>query len=408
MTATPRQVVVTGLGATTPLGGDVASTWEGLLAGRSGVRRLTDEWVEQLPVHIAAPVAVEPPLERLEARTLDRVQQLALVAAREAWADAGTPEVDPERLAAVVGSGIGGVLTLLNQYDILRERGPRRVSPHVVPMLMPNGPAATVGLAFTARAGVHAPVSACASGAEAIGYALDMIRAGRADVAITGGSEAAIHPLPLAGFAQMQALSRRNDAPQAASRPFDKGRDGFILGEGAGALVLESAEHAAARGARVYATLAGSGTSADAYHVTAPEPSGAGAARAVRAALRSGGLTAADLVHINAHGTSTPIGDVAEAHALRAALGDALDRVAVTSTKSMTGHLLGAAGAVEAVIAVLTLRDKVVPATRNLDALDDEIDLDVVSIDNRSIPGGAVLSNSFGFGGHDVCLAFTP
>ncbi|AEH10850.1 MULTISPECIES: beta-ketoacyl-ACP synthase II [Protofrankia] len=408
MTATPRQVVVTGLGATTPLGGDVASTWEGLLAGRSGVRRLTDEWVEQLPVHIAAPVAVEPPLERLEARTLDRVQQLALVAAREAWADAGTPEVDPERLAAVVGSGIGGVLTLLNQYDVLRERGPRRVSPHVVPMLMPNGPAATVGLAFTARAGVHAPVSACASGAEAIGYALDMIRAGRADVAITGGSEAAIHPLPLAGFAQMQALSRRNDAPQAASRPFDKGRDGFILGEGAGALVLESAEHAAARGARVYATLAGSGTSADAYHVTAPEPSGAGAARAVRAALRSGGLTASDLVHINAHGTSTPIGDVAEAHALRAALGDALDRVAVTSTKSMTGHLLGAAGAVEAVIAVLTLRDKIVPATRNLDALDDEIDLDVVSIDNRSILAGAVLSNSFGFGGHDVCLAFTP
>ncbi|WP_250284445.1 MULTISPECIES: beta-ketoacyl-ACP synthase II [unclassified Frankia] len=408
MTATPRQVVVTGLGATTPLGGDVASTWEGLLAGRSGVRRLTDEWVEQLPVHIAAPAAVEPPLERLEARTLDRVQQLALVAAREAWADAGTPEVDPERLAAVVGSGIGGVLTLLNQYEVLRERGPRRVSPHVVPMLMPNGPAATVGLAFTARAGVHAPVSACASGAEAIGYALDMIRAGRADVAITGGSEAAIHPLPLAGFAQMQALSRRNDAPQAASRPFDKGRDGFILGEGAGALVLESAEHAAARGARVYATLAGSGTSADAYHVTAPEPSGAGAARAVRAALHSGGLTPADLVHINAHGTSTPIGDVAEAHALRAALGDTLDGVAVTSTKSMTGHLLGAAGAVEAVIAVLTLRDRVVPATRNLDALDDEIDLDVVSIDNRAIPAGAVLSNSFGFGGHDVCLVFTP
>uniref|UniRef100_UPI001041463C beta-ketoacyl-ACP synthase II n=1 Tax=Protofrankia symbiont of Coriaria ruscifolia TaxID=1306542 RepID=UPI001041463C len=325
-----------------------------------------------------------------------------------AWADAGAPQVDPDRLAAVIGSGIGGVLTLLNQYDVLRERGPRRVSPHVVPMLMPNGPAATVGLAFTARAGVHAPVSACASGAEAIGYALDMIRAGRADVAITGGSEAAIHPLPIAGFAQMQALSRRNDAPQAASRPFDKGRDGFILGEGAGVLVLETAEHARARGARVYATLAGAGTSADAYHVTAPEPSGAGAARAVRAALQSGGLTAADLVHINAHGTSTPIGDVAEARALRAALGNALDSVAVTSTKSMTGHLLGAAGAVEAVISVLALRDRIVPATRNLDALDDDIDLDVVSIDNRSIPAGAALSNSFGFGGHDVCLAFTP
>ncbi|WP_239310045.1 MULTISPECIES: beta-ketoacyl-ACP synthase II [unclassified Frankia] len=408
MTETPRQVVVTGLGATTPVGGDVASTWEGLLAGRSGVRRLTEDWVEQLPVHIGAPLAVEPPLGRVEARTLDRVQQLALVAAREAWADAGTPDVDPERLAAVIGSGIGGVLTLLGQYDVLRERGPRRVSPHVVPMLMPNGPAATVGLAFTARAGVHAPVSACASGAEAISHALDMLRAGRADIAIAGGSEAAIHALPLAGFAQMQALSRRNDAPATASRPFDKGRDGFVLGEGAGVLVLETAEHARARGARVYATLAGSGISADAYHVAAPEPGGAGAARAVRAALRSAGLVPTDVVHINAHATSTPAGDVAEARALRAALGAALDTVTVTSTKSMTGHLLGAAGAVEAVFCVLALRERTVPATRNLDALDDEIDLDVVSIDNRAIPTGAVLSNSFGFGGHDVCLAFTP
>lgn len=408
MTETPRQVVVTGLGATTPVGGDVASTWEGLLAGRSGVRRLTEDWVEQLPVHIGAPLAVEPPLGRVEARTLDRVQQLALVAAREAWADAGTPDVDPERLAAVIGSGIGGVLTLLGQYDVLRERGPRRVSPHVVPMLMPNGPAATVGLAFTARAGVHAPVSACASGAEAISHALDMLRAGRADIAIAGGSEAAIHALPLAGFAQMQALSRRNDAPATASRPFDKGRDGFVLGEGAGVLVLETAEHARARGARVYATLAGSGISSDAYHVAAPEPGGAGAARAVRAALRSAGLVPTDVVHINAHATSTPAGDVAEARALRAALGAALDTVTVTSTKSMTGHLLGAAGAVEAVFCVLALRERTVPATRNLDALDDEIDLDVVSIDNRAIPTGAVLSNSFGFGGHDVCLAFTP
>ncbi|WP_239333635.1 beta-ketoacyl-ACP synthase II [Frankia sp. CiP3] len=408
MTETPRQVVVTGLGATTPVGGDVASTWEGLLAGRSGARRLTEDWVEQLPVHIGAPLAVEPPLGRVEARTLDRVQQLALVAAREAWADAGTPDVDPERLAAVIGSGIGGVLTLLGQYDVLRERGPRRVSPHVVPMLMPNGPAATVGLAFTARAGVHAPVSACASGAEAISHALDMLRAGRADIAIAGGSEAAIHALPLAGFAQMQALSRRNDAPATASRPFDKGRDGFVLGEGAGVLVLETAEHARARGARVYATLAGSGISSDAYHVAAPEPGGAGAARAVRAALRSAGLVPTDVVHINAHATSTPAGDVAEARALRAALGAALDTVTVTSTKSMTGHLLGAAGAVEAVFCVLALRERTVPATRNLDALDDEIDLDVVSIDNRAIPTGAVLSNSFGFGGHDVCLAFTP
>jgi 3-oxoacyl-[acyl-carrier-protein] synthase II len=408
VTETPRQVVVTGLGATTPLGGDVPSTWEGLLAGRSGIGLLTDEWVEQLPVRIAGRVAVEPPLGRVEARTLDRTQQLALVAAREAWADAGAPDVDLERLGTVVGSGIGGVLTLLHQHDVLREKGPRRVSPHVVPMLMPNGPAATVALAFKAQAGCHAPVSACASGAEAIGYALDMIRADRADIVIAGGTEAAIHPLPIAGFAQMQALSKRNDAPASASRPFDKGRDGFVLGEGAGILVLETAEHARARGARIYGTLAGYGASSDAYHVAAPEPTGAGAARAVRFALRSAGLSPADVVHVNAHATSTPIGDISEARALRLALGSALDAAVVTSTKSMTGHLLGAAGAVEAVFSVLAIRDRTVPATRNLDAIDDEIDLDVAQIDNRSINPGAVLSNSFGFGGHDVCLAFTP
>jgi 3-oxoacyl-[acyl-carrier-protein] synthase II len=406
--ATPRQVVITGLGATTPLGGDVKSTWEGLLASRSGVRRLTEDWVEQLPVHIAAPLAVEPALGRVEARTLDRTQQMALVAARAAWADAGSPEVDHERLAVSLGSGIGGVLTLLHQHDVLRERGPRRVSPHVVPMLMPNGAAATVGLAMGAKAGVHAPVSACASGSEAIALGLDLIRASRADTVIAGGTEASIHALPIAGFAQMQALSRRNDAPEAASRPFDKGRDGFVLGEGAGVLVLEAAEHAEARGARVYATLAGAGISADAHHVAAPDPTGSGAARAVRAALRTGGLGPADVVHINAHATSTPPGDLAEAHALRIALGSDLDSVAVTSTKSMTGHLLGAAGAVEAIVAVLSMRERIVPATRNLDALDDEIDLDVVTIDNRAIGSGAALSNSFGFGGHDICLAFTP
>ncbi|SNQ49016.1 beta-ketoacyl-acyl carrier protein synthase II [Frankia canadensis] len=407
MTTTPRQVVVTGLGAITPLGGDVATTWEGLLSGRSGVRRITEDWIEQLPVHIAAPLAVEPPLGRVEARTLDRSQQMALVAAREAWADAGSPEVDQERLAACVASGIGGVITLLTQHDVLREKGPRRVSPHLVPMLMPNGPASTVGLAFGAKAGVHAPVSACASGSEAIALALDIIRAGRADVVIAGGTEAAIAALPIAGFAQMQALSRRNDTPETASRPFDKARDGFVLGEGAAILVLEAAEHAAARGARVHGVLAGAGISSDAYHVAAPDPSGAGAARAVRAALRSASLEATDIIHINAHATSTPAGDLAEAVALRDALGDHLDEVVVTSTKSMTGHLLGAAGALEAVASILALRGRVVPATRNLDALDDEIALDVAVVDNRTIGTGAALSNSFGFGGHDVCLAFT-
>jgi 3-oxoacyl-[acyl-carrier-protein] synthase II len=407
MTTTPGQVVVTGLGAITPLGGDVATTWEGLLSGRSGVRRITEAWIGELPVQIAAPLAVEPPLGRVEARTLDRSQQMALVAAREAWADAGSPEVDHERLAACVASGIGGVTTLLAQHDVLREKGPRRVSPHLVPMLMPNGPASTVGLAFGAKAGVHAPVSACASGSEAIALALDIIRAGRADVVIAGGTEAAIAALPIAGFAQMQALSRRNDTPETASRPFDKARDGFVLGEGAAILVLESAEHAAARGARVHGVLAGAGISSDAYHVAASDPSGAGAARAVRGALRSASLEPTDVIHINAHATSTPTGDLAEAVALRTALGSHIDQVVVTSTKSMTGHLLGAAGALEAVASILALRDQIVPATRNLDALDDEIALDVAVVDNRTISTGAVLSNSFGFGGHDVCLAFT-
>jgi 3-oxoacyl-[acyl-carrier-protein] synthase II len=401
------RIVVTGLGATTPLGGDVPTTWQGLLSGRSGVDRLTQDWAQELPVRIAAQLAVEPELDRVEARKLDRVQQMALVAAREAWQDAGAPEVDQERLGVVVGSGIGGVLTLLSQYDVLRERGPRRVSPMVVPMLMPNGPAAAVGLELKAKAGVHAPVSACASGAEAIAYALDMLRLGRADMIVAGGSEAAIAPLPIAGFAQMRALSSREDAPQVASRPFDKGRDGFVLGEGAGVLVLETEEHARARGAKVYAELAGAGMSADAYHVAAPEPEGAGAARAVRGALASGNLDARDVRHINAHATSTPVGDVAEARALRLALGDAADGVAVTSTKSMTGHLLGAAGAVEAIATILALQEGVIPATRNLDDPDDDIDLDLVRVDNRPLSSGVALSNSFGFGGHDVCLAFT-
>ena len=402
------RVLVTGLGATTPLGGDVPTTWQGMLSGRSGVDRLTQDWAQELPVRIAAQLAVEPGLDRVEARKLDRVQQMALVAAREAWQDAGSPEIDEERLAVVVGSGIGGVLTLLSQYDILRERGPRRVSPLVVPMLMPNGPAAAVGLDLKAKAGVHAPVSACASGAEAIAYALDLLRLGRADVVVAGGSEAAIAPLPIAGFAQMRALSNRDDEPQVASRPFDKGRDGFVLGEGAGIVVLETEEHARARGARVYAELAGAGMSADAYHVAAPEPEGQGAARAVRGALASGNLDARDVRHINAHATSTPVGDVAEARALRLALGDAADGVSVTSTKSMTGHLLGAAGAVEAIATILALKDGVVPATRNLDDPDDDIDLDLVRVDNRPLTSGVALSNSFGFGGHDVCLAFTP
>ena len=406
--SSPRPtVLVTGLGATTPLGGDVASTWSAMLAGKSGVQALTDSWAEDLPVRIGATVAVDPKdvLERVRARTLDRSQQLALVAAQEAWADAGAPSVDPERLAVVIASGIGGVVTLLSAYDTYRDKGARFVSPHTIPMLMPNGPAATVGLELGARAGVHAPVSACASGSEAIALALDVLRAGRADVVVCGGTEAAVHPLCVLAFAQMRALSVRNDDPAAASRPFDKARDGFVMGEGAGILVLETEEHAKARGARVYAEVAGAGISSDAHHIAAPEPTGAGAARAIQLAIRDASIDAADITHVNAHATSTPLGDIAECLALRTALGGALDHIPVTAPKSMTGHMLGAAGAVEALVTVLSIRDHVVPPTINLDDPDDDIDVDVVTVDARTLSPGAAITNSFGFGGHNVTLA---
>ena len=398
-------VAITGLGALTPLGADVAALESGLLEGRSGVRLLHEPEFAELPARLAATVDLTGRLERIEARTLDRVQQLALVAAREAWADAGSPEVAPERLAVVVGTGIGGALTILGQADVLREKGPRAVSPHLVPMLMPNGPAATVGLELGARGGVHCPVSACASGAEALAVALELLRSGRADVVVAGGSEACVHPLPLAGFAQMRALSTRHDAPQEASRPYDKGRDGFVLGEGAGILVLERAEFAAARGARVHAHLAGAGLASDAHHVTAPDPSGVGAARSITLALADAGVGPQDVGHINAHATSTPLGDVAEARALVSALG--AHRPPVTATKSCTGHLLGAAGAVEAIATVLALKSGVVPAIRNLDDLDDQVDVDTVRMKNRVHPHDVALSTSFGFGGHDVSLVLT-
>ena len=416
MTTTQARALVTGLGATTPVGGDVASTWNAFLAGRSGARALTEEWAEQLPVRIAARVAVEPTdvLPRVQARRLDRSGQFAIIAAREAWADAGyegpagEADIDPDRLGVVCASGIGGVTTLLSNYDVLLESGPRRVSPLAIPMLMPNSPAAHVGLEISARAGVHTPVSACASGAEALAYGLDMIRSGRADVVMAGGTEAAIHPLPLAAFANMMALSKRNDEPARASRPYDKGRDGFVLGEGAGMVVLESVEHAEARGARVYAELVGAGLSADSHHIAQPDPSGAGAVKAMQNALVNGGLAAGDVRHLNAHATSTPVGDIAEAVAIRIALGDAADGVTVTSTKSMTGHLLGGAGAVESIAVILALHHRMAPPTINVDDLDDEIGLDVVRGEPRPLGDGvlAALNNSFGFGGHNVALAF--
>ena len=411
---THTRVVVTGLGATSPVGGDVPSTWQALLEGRSGVRALEQEWAEQLNSRIAAPVAVEPGevLERVKARRLDRSGQLAMVAAMEAWADAGLapeegedPRVDQERLAVAVASGIGGVHTLLSNYDQLKEKGPRRVSPLAIPMLMPNGPSASVGLYVGARAGVHTPVSACASGNESIALGIDLIRAGRADVVLVGGTEAAIHPLPMAAFGQMMALSRRNDEPEAASRPWDAGRDGFVLGEGAGVLVLESEAHAEARGARVYAEAAGAGITSDSHDIAQPDPSGAGATRAMRLALSSGGMEAGDVHHVNAHATSTPQGDVAEALAIRAALGEGTQAV-VTSTKSMTGHLLGAAGALESIATLLALRHRTVPPTVNLEEPDD-VGLDLAD-KVRDLPAGdvAALNNSFGFGGHNVAIAF--
>ena len=404
---TKPEVVVTGLGATTPLGGDVASTWDAMLAGRSGVSKLTQEWAEQLPVRIAAQLVVEPSevLDRILLRRLDRSEALGLIAAAEAWKDSGLDRdsLDGERLGVVVGSGIGGAQTLLAQDDILEASGPRRVSPHTVPMLMPNGPAAYVGLEYKAKAGVHAPTSACATGAEAIAWGLDMIRSGRADVVIAGGVEAVIHPLPIAGFASMRAMSTRNDDPEKASRPWDKGRDGFVLGEGAGIVILERADHAAARGARVYARLAGAGMTSDGYDIVQPHPEGEGGARSMRVALRDSGLAATDVTHVNAHATSTPVGDMAEVGAVQGVLGA---HPVLTATKSMTGHLLGAAGALESIATILAIRDSVVPPTINLDDPDDALTLDVAAHKARPMQIPAALNNSFGFGGHNVALIF--
>jgi 3-oxoacyl-[acyl-carrier-protein] synthase II len=406
-------VVVTGLGATTPLGGDAASTWAAMLAGRSGVRRLTEPWAEQLPVRIAASAAADPAeiVGRVQARRMDRCEQFALVAAREAWADAGAPELDPERLGVAVTSGIGGIGSTLAGYDTLKEKGWQRISPFTVPMLMPNGSAGWISMELGAHAGAHSLVSACASGAEAIGYGIDMIRYGRADVVVAGGTEAAIMALNIAAFAVMRAMSTRNDDPEGASRPFDKARDGFVLGEGAGMLVLESLSHARQRGARVYAVAAGAGYSSDAYHIAHPAPDGAGVAAAIGRALADARVNPEQVVHVNAHATSTPEGDPLEAQALVKALGSATDGVIVSSTKSMTGHLLGGAGAIESVAAVLALRDQVAPPTINLEDLEDDVPVDVAAeprpLTKRGSEPMAVLNNAFGFGGHNVSLVFT-
>lgn len=402
------EIVVTGLGATTPLGGDVATFWAGLLAGRSGVTALTEERFADLPVRIAARMSRDPAeeLARVQARRLDRSEQAALVAAREAWADAGfegkaaDAGLDPTRVAVVIGTGIGGVTSLLDQYDVLREKGPGRVSPLLITMNMPNGSAAHVGLDIGAQAGVHTTVSACASGSEAVAYGLDLLRLDRADIVVVGGTEACIHPLNIAGFAQMRAMSTRNDEPERASRPFDKGRDGFVLGEGAGVLVLERASSAAARGRTPYAVLQSAAITSDAVDIVAPDRSGQ--VRALRHLIERSGLSADDVVHVNAHATSTPIGDMGEASAIAELFGE--DTV-VTSTKSMTGHLLGAAGAIESIATVLAVHHDIVPPTINLDDPDDDLRVDVPR-QPRQMSVTAAVNDSFGFGGHNAALLF--
>jgi 3-oxoacyl-[acyl-carrier-protein] synthase II len=384
-----------------------------MLAGRSGVHALTDDWAADLPVRIAATAAADPAtaVGRVQARRMDRCEQFALAAAREAWADAGKPDVDPERLGVVVTSGIGGIGSTLAAYDTLKEKGWQRISPFTVPMLMPNGSAGWISVELGARAGAHSVVSACASGAEAVGYGIEMIRSGRADVVVAGGTEAAIMALNLGAFAVMRALSPRNDEPERASRPFDKGRDGFVLGEGAGIMVLEAAEHAAARGATVHAVAAGAGYSSDGYHIAHPHPEGTGIKLAMTRALADAGVAADQVIHVNAHATSTPEGDVVEAQAIAAVLGPAADSVVVSSTKSMTGHLLGGAGAVESVAAILALRERVAPPTINLEDPDDGVEVHVATEPRELRAGGsrpmAVLNNAFGFGGANVSLVFT-
>ncbi len=415
-----HKVVVTGLGAFSPLGEDVPTTWKNALEGVSGVKTIEEPWVEEygIPVSFAAQVAIDPTeserLSKVEAKRLDPSGQFALIAAREAWADAGfsgedadaAEEVDSERTAVAFGTGMGGVWTLLDAWDTLREKGPRRMLPMTVPMLMPNSSAAAISMNLKARAAAQTVVSACASSTEAMEIGVELIRSGKADVVVVGGSEAAIHPMTIAAFAKMQALSTRNDDPAAASRPYDTERDGFVMGEGAAALIIESEEHAKARNASIYAEIAGTGVSADAYHITAPEPSALGATRALREALEDGNIDPEQVVHVNAHATSTPVGDIPESLALREVFGEHTKDVAVSATKSMTGHLLGGAGAIEAVFTVLAVHHRKAPCTINLNEQDPQIELNIVT-EARDLPEGEIVavSNSFGFGGHNAVIA---
>ncbi|WP_159502355.1 beta-ketoacyl synthase [Microbacterium sp. 18062] len=405
------RIVVTGIGASSPIGGTAPESWSALLSGASGARTLEHDWVEKysLPVTFAAEAKVRPDtvLDRPVAKRLDPASQFALVAATEAWADAGAPEVDPERLGVDFATGIGGVWTLLDAWDTLREKGPRRVMPMTVPMLMPNAAAGNLSLHFGARAFARTVASACASSTESIVNAFEHLRAGLADIVIAGGTESAIHPITMASFASMQALSKRNDDPSTASRPTSIDRDGFVMGEGAAALILETEEHARARGAKIYAVVVGGGVTADSYHITANDPEGHGAARAVRLALETADASPDDVTHINAHATSTPVGDPNEYQALRTVFGDRIDEVPVSATKASTGHLLGGTGALEAIFTILAIQQRTAPPTINLTTQDPAVPF---RVSGESQDLGAVeqlaISNSFGFGGHNAVAAF--
>ncbi|ETJ98347.1 beta-ketoacyl-ACP synthase II [Propionimicrobium sp. BV2F7] len=408
-------IVITGFGALTPIGDNAESTWTNMLSGRSGVHLLEYDWAEELSVRIAGEVTTDlsPWISRVEARRLDRVSQLAIAAASQAWEDSGLAENNPyekDRTGVCVGTGIGGLTTTLEQWDVMHSKGIRRVSPFTVPGLMANATAAHIGLMIGARAGVHTAVSACASGNEAISQGIDMLRLNRADLVLVGGTEAVINPLPIVSFSQMQALSKRNDSPETASRPWDVDRDGFVLSEGATIMVLERLESAQARGAKIYGTLAGSGVSADSHDLVQPDPSGYGQELAMKRALADANLHPSEIKHVNAHGTSTPQGDTTEAKSISSALGDAAKDVLVTSTKSMTGHLLGAAGALETFATVMALHDRVVPPTINIENLEPDLPVQIVANEKKRLPAEgklAALNNSFGFGGHNVAIAVT-
>lgn len=405
--------VITGLGVVTPIGIGADEFWEGLVSGRSGVGPITRFDASQHPVRVAAEVGDFDPtrwLDGREAARTDRFCQMGIAAACIAWEGAGLEDgSDEARTGVIVGSGIGGLATIEEQHRAFLKGGARRVSPFMVPRLMPNAAAAAIAMRFGLKGVNYAPVSACATGAHAIGEALRILRQGAADVVIAGGCEAAITPLSVAAFARMGALSTRNDDPATASRPFDRDRDGFVFGEGAGVVVLETPAHAARRGATVLAKLTGYGATADAFHVTQPDPEGAGAVAAMTQALADAGRSAADVDYVNAHGTSTPYNDRVETHAIKQALGNEAKRIPVTSTKSQTGHLLGAAGAVETVATALILRNQIVPASINIRTADPDCDLDHVSDGPRPQDLTVALSNSFGFGGQNACLVLeTP